>query len=450
MVIAQLEMQPPAYKVALFLHCIGADALKIFNGFHFDNPDDRNDLAKIIQKFDEFTIGEVNETFERYTFNSRNQKENESIDVYVTALRTLAKTCNFCDCMRDSIIRDRIVLGIRDHRTRKRLLQERNLSLSKCIDLCKSSEATNLQLKTISGAPNEDVHAVKDKHQPSHRRDDKYKKSRAGKPETCKFCGKVHPFEKGKCPAWGAKCTKCGGRNHFEVTWDESSDDSDVEYITSIVVQPEMVHALTQEHYPKVIYTEMFVDKKEVKFQVDSVASVNVIPVKFVADKKLEPTTKTLQMWNDTTLKPLGSCRLIFHNPKNKKKFSVEFLVVDEQLTPLIGAKAAQQMGLITVNTQNFKIAEPPERPRTEVKSVQTADEIVASYPEVFQRELGVLPGTVHLEVEQGATPVVAPPRRVPTSLKNKLKEELDRLQQLEVISPINEPAPWLSSHLWL
>ena len=29
MVIAQLEMKPPAYKVALFLLCIGVDALKI-------------------------------------------------------------------------------------------------------------------------------------------------------------------------------------------------------------------------------------------------------------------------------------------------------------------------------------------------------------------------------------------------------------------------------------
>ena len=56
------------------------------------------------------------------------------------------------------------------------------------------------------------------------------------------------------------------------------------------------IHAVTQEHYPKVIYTEMVVDKKEVKFQVDSGASVNVIPVKFVADKELERTTKTLQM----------------------------------------------------------------------------------------------------------------------------------------------------------
>ena len=112
MVIAKLDSQTPEYKVALFLHCIGVDAFKIFNGFQFDRPEDKNDMTKIIEKFDQFTIGELNETFERYTFNSRNQEENESIEVYVTALRALAKTCNFCDCMHDSIIRDRIVLGI--------------------------------------------------------------------------------------------------------------------------------------------------------------------------------------------------------------------------------------------------------------------------------------------------------------------------------------------------
>ena len=152
MVIAKLDSQSSEYKVALFLHCIGVDALKIFNGFQFDRPEDKNDMAKIIEKFDQFTIGELNETFERYTFNSRNQEDNESIDAYVTALRTLAKTCNFCNCMHDSIIRDRIVLGIKDKQTRKRLLQERNLTLKTCIDLCKSNEATNVQLKTISGA----------------------------------------------------------------------------------------------------------------------------------------------------------------------------------------------------------------------------------------------------------------------------------------------------------
>ena len=42
-------------------------------------------------------------------------------------------------------------------------------------------------------------------------------------------------------------------------------------------------------------------------------------------------------------------------------------------------------MDLITVNTQNFKISDLPERPRTEVKSVHTTGEKVAGYPEVFK-----------------------------------------------------------------
>ena len=62
--------------------------------------------------FDLYTVGEINETYERYIFNSRNHKPDESIDAYVTALRDLAKTCNFCDLFNDSLLRDRIVLGI--------------------------------------------------------------------------------------------------------------------------------------------------------------------------------------------------------------------------------------------------------------------------------------------------------------------------------------------------
>ena len=179
MVIAKLDSQSSEYNVALFLHCIGVNALKIFNGFQFDRPKDKNDMAKIIEKFDQFTIGELNETFERYTFNSRNQEENESIDAYVTALRTLSKTCNFCDCMHNSIIRDRIVLGMKDKRTRKRLLRERKLTMKTCTDLCESNEATNVQLKTISGVQNEDLHGVKDKYPPSRRRDSDRSKTRS-------------------------------------------------------------------------------------------------------------------------------------------------------------------------------------------------------------------------------------------------------------------------------
>ena len=150
--ISGLNSQTEEYKVAFFLHCLGTEGLKIYNGFQFDNEPDRKILAKVLEKFDEFTLGQTNETYERYVFNSRNQEEQESIDAYVTVLRNLAKSSNFCECMRDSLIKDRIVLGVNSNATRKKLLQVRGLTLNQCLDLCRSNEATNSQMKTISGS----------------------------------------------------------------------------------------------------------------------------------------------------------------------------------------------------------------------------------------------------------------------------------------------------------
>ena len=65
--------------MALFLHCIGPEALKVYNGMQFANEAEHSKLNKIIEKFDEFVVGEVNETYERYVFNRRNQRQDESI-----------------------------------------------------------------------------------------------------------------------------------------------------------------------------------------------------------------------------------------------------------------------------------------------------------------------------------------------------------------------------------
>ena len=129
-IVANLPTQPEEYQVALFLHCLGPDPLRVYNGLPFESEEDKKTLSKIMEKLDEFAIGEVNETYERYVFNSRNQEADESIDAYVTVLRKLAQTCNFCACLHDSVIRDRIVLGVRRKQLRKRLLQERKLTLS--------------------------------------------------------------------------------------------------------------------------------------------------------------------------------------------------------------------------------------------------------------------------------------------------------------------------------
>ena len=50
------------------------------------------------------------------------------------------------------------------------------------------------------------------------------------------------------------------------------------------------------------------------------------------------------------------------------------------------------------------------------------------------------------VEVDQDVHPIIAPTRRIPTALKERFKKEIDRLQNLRVIAPVDRPTPWVSS----
>ena len=104
------------------------------------------DMDIILQKFEKYCVGETNETYERHCSNKRDENQNES--AYATALRTLAKACNFGQLEND-LIRDRIVMGVRDESTRKKLLQVAKFTLSQSIDICRSYETTFKQLESL-------------------------------------------------------------------------------------------------------------------------------------------------------------------------------------------------------------------------------------------------------------------------------------------------------------
>ena len=69
----------------------------------------------------------------------------------------------------------------------------------------------------------------------------------------------------------------------------------------------------------------------------------------------------------------------------------------------------------------------------------------VQKYTEVFDRKLGALPGVHHLRIDEAVVPVVMPSRRVPVSVQSSLKTELDRLTDMQVITPVDEPTPWVN-----
>ena len=150
-VVSKVASQDASYQKALFLCIIGQGALEIFNAFQYTSSEDPDKVDTIITKFEEYFTGDVNETYERFKFNQRDHEVGESFDAYLIALRNMAETCNFCTCpaMSDSLLRDRIVLGIKNDDARKRLLQERKLNLKKCIIFAELPKALQLTSKRL-------------------------------------------------------------------------------------------------------------------------------------------------------------------------------------------------------------------------------------------------------------------------------------------------------------
>lgn len=83
----------------------------------------------IFHKLNEYFEPKRNTIYERYVFNSRCQKGNESFDQFLTRLQELATTFQF-GTFEDEMLRDRIVTGIRDHWRPSRTPSSRNHAYS--------------------------------------------------------------------------------------------------------------------------------------------------------------------------------------------------------------------------------------------------------------------------------------------------------------------------------
>ena len=121
--------------------------MESFNTFGFSD-EDKVKINIVIKNFEDYCTPKKNVTYERHVFNTRVQGATEGIDAYVTELCKVSRNCEFGE-LRDSIIRDRIVCGIRSNEVRKRVLRENDLNLERTVEMCKSFEITKNQAKNI-------------------------------------------------------------------------------------------------------------------------------------------------------------------------------------------------------------------------------------------------------------------------------------------------------------
>ena len=81
------------------------------------------------------------------------------------------------------------------------------------------------------------------------------------------------------------------------------------------------------------------------------------------------------------------------------------------------------------------------------VQRIETLEsDMLAKYADTFTG-LGCITGvTHHIKLDPHHKPVVHAPRKVPVTIRSKVKEELERMERLDVIERIQEPTDWVNS----
>ena len=114
-----LNEKAESVQVATLLTVIGKEAREVFSTFSgWEREGDDTKIQPVLTKFEHYCQPLKNIPFECYRFNRLTQ---ETYNQYRTALRKIAGNCNSDTITPDEILRDRLVFGIREAKTRERL-----------------------------------------------------------------------------------------------------------------------------------------------------------------------------------------------------------------------------------------------------------------------------------------------------------------------------------------
>ena len=449
LLLSGAHAQPHNFQTAVLLQSIGPDARKIYKGFVFSDEENKDNPSTLLSKYDEYFLSDTRDFIERIKFYRRVQQPDETFEQFLSDLRFLASSCNFCDPVcRDTRIMDRIIDGHQSDVVKDKLTRSAHLDLRTTINVCRAMEL-NIENKKLVMNKSAEINKV------TH-------DSNGIRP--CKFCNKTHRFVKSECPAWGKSCNSCKKANHFSgsvvcsksgtyntfdhkssgngnkkrafhkkkvhcVNHDESSDSSEG---SVNVVQ---LHAVSDPK-SRPLYCKMLINDTVVAHQIDPGATVCVLPIMYIPDDVVVRNEQVqLKMWDGSKVNAIGKAKIKVRNPKTNKKWNVDYVVVqDNSCTPLLSRKAAESMGLVTVNYNAFDIC------------AIITDEVKSEFPLVFDEKLGSLPGgPAHLTLEDNPEPVVRPARTLPESLKESVLSEIKRHVSEKTMCKVDRPTDWVN-----
>lgn len=442
--------KPDKQKVALLLTAIGEDCLDIFNSFGLSTEDSEK-FDIVIKNFDDYFAPKKNTVIARYKFFNCVQVQNESIESFVTNLKVLAKDCDF-DTQEENLIRDLLIIGIKDVTIKEKLLIDSELSLEQAITYCRAKESSNQQILMMTHNEASAVHSVSGgssiNNFSANKRSGRAKNNFGNRSEEkrnnaseikrkCSKCNTSHAYR--NCPAYGKRCKKCNKLNHFaivcknkkinQVDTEDYGDTEEYETESNGIIKLDSVVDVI--HSGSEWKVNICINKIKMPCKIDTGAEVNILPIsKFNTVKRKEIITKTnkkLLSYTGHSLDVIGTCDLLCRY--GDKTETLTFYVIKQDSNVLIGLNSSEKLGFVD---------------RNKILSINENVDFIKMYNDVFTGDLGKLVYTYDIKLDGKAVPRISAPRVIPVSLRDKVKAEIDKMVLNGVLEQVTEPTDWV------
>lgn len=449
-----LNVKTDNLRTATFLAICGQQIFGIYRALNLSAAES-DKLVKIIEAIKKKIEPKRNLIYERYVFNSLVQSNEELMESFVMRLKKSVKNCKY-NALEDELLRDRLVVGIRDDALRRSLLVKDELNVNTAISMCLVQEATDVQLREISNKKVEDVLHIRSTSSGAYRSRGQQRNSDDAK--SCENCGYRH-FPK-NCLAFGKQCYKCNKPNHFASMCRnryrsprrvQTLEEVDENFDEMPIAAFETISSISERHTNSKVLTTMLMvspdhDRegramRQKMFQMDTGASCNVMSLDHYAavtnlsHEQLGKSTVMLRAFGNNLIKPLGTGILRCHTPN--RKYRLLFQIIDFEILPILSFNTCHKLNLISIN---------PINSLTSIDEYKVAaKQIMDKWSDVFDGQ-GKLDGVVHLELKPNAVPSSEAPRRVPEALRESLRQELSRMESEDIIEKIDYHTDYISN----
>ncbi|UYV68487.1 hypothetical protein LAZ67_5004459, partial [Cordylochernes scorpioides] len=415
LVVSGMKKKEEAYKIDLLMYLIGDRADDIFRTFRFEKEEEATKFDSVLKAFDShFCVGK-NVIYERAKFNSRVQEDREPVDEFITSLYKLADSCEF-ESLHEQLIRDRIVVGVRDKALSERMQLDSELTLEKTVKMVRQQEAVrqqqvDLQRPSTSQMVNQ-VRFNSRKLSPKQQQHPSGKKEKSAKTRTrCPKCGGFTHREGQACRAEGKRCNLCSKTGHFANSCPDkqaktakvkavSELDEEIGFLLGVSAVEDSSNLDDDEGECRRRWTaEIQVNGKQVKFKLDSQADVTCVPLclfkTIMGQQRLVESNISLRAAEFSELQTVGMFVSTLRNGSYEIKERI--YVIRRLSESLLSRRACELLNLAR---------------RIEV--VATKIDPIKEFPEVFEG-LGQIGSPCEIKLKPGANPcAVHTPRRVP------------------------------------